>query len=110
MHALRIGEQRSNQIQVPGRVMQSLVQISENIYQVRVPIPFPLTSVNCYLVRDSDGWAMIDTGLHYAPAFQAWDEAFRTLGLQARDLRRIYLTHAHPDHYGLAGHFQQISS
>lgn len=90
--------------------MPSPVKLSENIYQVHIPIPFPLVSVNCYLVRDPDGWAMIDTGLHYGPAFQAWDEAFRTLGLQASDLRRIYITHAHPDHYGLAGHFQRISS
>lgn len=90
--------------------MQSFVQVSDNIYQVHVPIPFPLVSVNCYLVRDSDGWSMIDTGLHYAPAFGAWEQAFSSLGMQARDIRRIYLTHAHPDHYGLAGHFQRLSS
>lgn len=89
--------------------MPPLVKISEDIYQVHVPIPFPLISVNCYLVRGSDGWTMIDTGLHYGPAFEAWAEAFNTLELQGSDLRRIYLTHAHPDHYGLAGHFQRIS-
>jgi glyoxylase-like metal-dependent hydrolase (beta-lactamase superfamily II) len=90
--------------------MHPVVQISEHIYQVHVPIPFPLVSVNCYLVRDSDGWTMIDTGLQHAPALEAWDAAFTSLGLEPRHLRRILLTHAHPDHYGLAGYFQQISS
>lgn len=90
--------------------MQPVVPIADNIYQVHVPIPFPLISVNCYLVRESDGWAMIDTGLHHPPAFEAWAVAFKSLGMEARDIRRIYLTHAHPDHYGLAGHFQRISS
>ncbi len=89
--------------------MQSTTQITDNIFQVRIPIPFPLVNVNCYLVRDTPGWTMIDTGMHHAPAFEAWDEAFRELGLRAQDLSRIILTHAHPDHYGLAGHFQNLS-
>lgn len=85
------------------------MEIVKGIYQVRVPVPFPLKYVQCYLLRESDGWTMIDTGLHYAPAFQAWDAAFKDLQMDVRDLRRIYLTHAHPDHYGLAGHFQRLS-
>ena len=85
------------------------MEVSPGIYQVRVPVPFPLKDVNCYLVREADGWTMIDSGLHYGPAFEAWDAAFRDLQIAARDIRRIYLTHAHPDHYGLAGHFQRLS-
>lgn len=90
--------------------MHPIVQVSENIYQVHIPIPFPLISVNCYLVRDPDGWVMIDTGLQYAPALEAWEAAFRSLDLDEHHISRIYLTHAHPDHYGLAGHFQRLSS
>ena len=90
--------------------MESTTRITQEIYQVLVPIPFPLRNVNCYLVREADGWTMIDTGLHYAPAFEAWEDAFRTLQMTPRDIRRIILTHTHPDHYGLAGYFQQISS
>lgn len=90
--------------------MHSFVKVTEDIVQVHVPIPFPLVSVNCYLVRDGDGWSMIDTGLHYGPAFEAWEQAFSSLGIEPRNIRRIYLTHAHPDHYGLAGHFQRLSS
>ncbi len=57
--------------------MNSTTQITDHIYQIRIPIPFPLRDVNCYLVREADGWTMIDTGLHHAPAFETWDAAFR---------------------------------
>jgi glyoxylase-like metal-dependent hydrolase (beta-lactamase superfamily II) len=85
------------------------VFVLENVYQVRVPVPFPLKYVQCYLVRESDGWTMIDTGLQYGPAHEAWAHAFNELQIGPRDIRRIILTHGHPDHYGLAGHFQNIS-
>jgi glyoxylase-like metal-dependent hydrolase (beta-lactamase superfamily II) len=85
------------------------MEVYAGIFQVRVPVPFPLKNVNCYLVREDDGWSMVDTGLHDGPAFEAWDAAFRELQIGAHDIRRIILTHAHPDHYGLAGHFQRLS-
>jgi glyoxylase-like metal-dependent hydrolase (beta-lactamase superfamily II) len=85
------------------------MEVSEGIFQVRVPVPFPLKYVNCYLIREDDGWSMVDTGLHDGPAFEAWDTAFHALQIRAVDIRRIILTHAHPDHYGLAGHFQRLS-
>ena len=37
--------------------------IAKNIYQVRLPLPFALNHVNCYLLQDDDGWTMLDTGL-----------------------------------------------
>ncbi len=86
------------------------MEIIEGIFQVHVPVPFPLKYVNCYLVRDDDGWTMLDTGLQYEPAHVAWNRAFDELKIGARDIRRIFLTHAHPDHYGLAGHFQNLSN
>jgi glyoxylase-like metal-dependent hydrolase (beta-lactamase superfamily II) len=51
--------------------------------------------VNCYLVHESDGYTLIDTGIQgSAPGILA---AARALG---SPIRRILLTHAHVDHVG----------
>lgn len=77
--------------------------VAEGIYQVQLPLPFPLRIVNCYLLRDADGWVVIDTGINYPAGRAAWQAAFDELGIEPKSIRRIILTHAHPDHYGMAG-------
>jgi glyoxylase-like metal-dependent hydrolase (beta-lactamase superfamily II) len=58
----------------------------------RFPLIFP---VNCYLVREDDGFTLLDTTITgSAPAIVA---AARAAGLP---IRRIVLTHAHGDHAG----------
>ncbi len=84
----------------------TITQVTKGIFQVQVPVPFPLKTVQCYLVREESAWTMIDTGLQYAPAREAWAHAFQTLKIEPRAIRQIVLTHGHPDHYGLAGYFQ----
>lgn len=85
------------------------MRIAEGIYQIRLPLPFPLRIVNCYLLRDESGWTLIDAGLHYAESEAAWQAACATLDIGPRDITRIILTHAHPDHYGMAGHIAALS-
>ena len=82
-------------------------QINENLYRIPIPVPFPMKYVYCYLLRGREGWDLIDTGLTYAAAQEAWKAAFANLSLDPRDVRAIYLTHFHPDHVGLAGWMQQ---
>lgn len=81
----------------------------EGIYQVQLPLPFPLRIVNTYLLRDGDGWTVIDAGLNYPPGQAAWREAFARHDVEPHEIRRIILTHAHPDHYGMAGWLQALS-
>lgn len=83
--------------------------IAENIYQIRLPLPFALNHVNCYLLRDNDGWTLVDAGLNWPELRRAWQAAFAELQIAVTDLRRILLTHMHPDHFGMAGYFQSIT-
>lgn len=89
---------------------EAAVEVADDIFQVRLPLPFALNSVNCYLIRGDDGWTMLDTGLNYPPAQAAWDAAFAVLGIAARDITQIILTHVHPDHFGMAGWFQALAA
>ncbi len=87
-----------------------VTEVAQGIYQARIPLPFALNIVNIYLLRDGDGWTVIDTGINTAAARQAWDDVFATLRFTARDIRRIILTHSHPDHFGLVGWLQHSAA
>ncbi len=85
----------------------SIVRISEEIMQVKVPLPFPLRWVNSYLLRGTDGWTLLDPGIHTQEAVQFWQSGLKHAGIALSEIRQIVLTHHHPDHYGLSGWFQQ---
>lgn len=78
-----------------------------DVLQVKVPLPFPLRWVNSYLLPGEGGWTLIDPGLRTEAAEAVWTSALAELGLGYSDIDRIVLTHHHPDHYGLAGWFQE---
>jgi glyoxylase-like metal-dependent hydrolase (beta-lactamase superfamily II) len=83
--------------------------VAENIWQVRLPLPFALNHVNCYLLRDDEGWTMLDTGLDQPNVRAAWHEACTHFDLEPQQIRQIVLTHMHPDHFGLSGYFQHLT-
>lgn len=85
------------------------IAVAERIYRVRLPLPFALNHVNCYLLQDDEGWTMLDTGLHWPAAVTAWQQAFTALNIAPHQIHRILLTHMHPDHFGLAGYFQALT-
>ncbi len=78
--------------------------------RVKVPLPFPLRWVNAYLVPEAEGaYTLIDPGLRTEEGIRVWLEVMEELGIPFRDIKRVLLTHYHPDHYGLAGWFQEQS-
>jgi len=68
---------------------------------VRLPLPFELNHINVWLLDDGDGWTLVDTGLDNAAVRDTWESLFST-ALEGRPIRRIIVTHYHPDHMGLA--------
>jgi glyoxylase-like metal-dependent hydrolase (beta-lactamase superfamily II) len=86
------------------------VLVAQGIYQIQLPLPFPLRIVNSYVLRDGEGWTIIDTGINYPAGRSAWLAALAKLEIAPKTIQRIILTHAHPDHYGMAGWLAEQSS
>ncbi len=76
-------------------------QISENSFQLT-----RLKLVNCYLVRESDGWTLIDSAIGGSE-----NGILKAVRDRGGVLRRIALTHAHVDHVGsVNGILKQLPS
>ena len=76
-----------------------------------IPLPTPwsgLKGINAYLVRE-DPVTLIDPGLSYEAGREALLAGLRSVGVALREIRRVLLTHAHPDHYGLAAWIQEAA-
>ena len=49
-----------------------LIEVAPGIFWARIALPFRLDHVNIYLIEDSDGFAVIDTGIGDEATRQAW--------------------------------------
>ncbi len=77
------------------------IEVLPKLYQIIVPTPFAVGPVNCYVAL-SDPITLIDTGPRHPDSRTALHAGLSEIGLKTSDLRRILITHAHADHYGLA--------
>jgi glyoxylase-like metal-dependent hydrolase (beta-lactamase superfamily II) len=75
----------------------------KHLHAIELPTPFPVGPIVVYLA-DAPGepLTLIDTGPRTADAHTALATHLDTLGHRIADLKRILVTHAHADHYGLA--------
>ncbi len=78
-------------------------EIAPGLYQITVPIPYPLKTVHLYLLQGDGEVALVDSSLDTRTARGSLELALAELGLCFKDLTHLLLTHHHPDHYGLAG-------
>ncbi|MEM7043499.1 MAG: MBL fold metallo-hydrolase [Pseudomonadota bacterium] len=78
------------------------VEMSAGLQGLRLPLPFVLDHVNLWILRDGDGWTLIDTGIDDDPTRRFWSERLKD-GLDGGVMKRLITTHFHPDHMGLAG-------
>jgi glyoxylase-like metal-dependent hydrolase (beta-lactamase superfamily II) len=78
--------------------------IPDGIRRVTLPLPTRPGHVHAYLLPGEDGWTLVDTGLGLPDARERWAEELRGL-----EVRRIVITHFHPDHIGAAADVAELT-
>jgi glyoxylase-like metal-dependent hydrolase (beta-lactamase superfamily II) len=73
----------------------------EGIHTLRLPTPFMVGRVNCYLI-EGEPLTLIDTGPNSGKALDELQHQLAERGHSIEDLELVILTHQHIDHIGLA--------
>ncbi len=80
----------------PGTV----TAVAPGVFWLRMPLPFVLNHINLWLLEDGDGWTIVDCGFATDEARGCWEQIFAQ-HLNGKPVRRVIVTHFHPDHIGL---------
>ena len=92
-----------------GVLSEAPDQVAPGIWRVKVPLHVRVEPVNAYLLLDDDGSVTIfDTGI--APlAAELWGAAISAVDRTPGDVRRIVVSHHHPDHIGGSGALHRLT-
>ena len=78
------------------------LEVAPGVHWIRMPLPYRLNHINLWALDDGHGWAQVDTGVRTDDTAMAWRELFANAPDQ-RPMTRVFVTHMHPDHVGMAG-------
>jgi glyoxylase-like metal-dependent hydrolase (beta-lactamase superfamily II) len=79
-------------------------RVMNGLWRLRLPLPWPgVPHVNAWAISSGSGVVLVDTGLADPGALGQLELALREAGLRLEHIRLLVCTHAHSDHYGLAG-------
>ena len=81
--------------QVPGP--GTTVEVAPGVHWLSMALPFQLDHINLWLVEEQDGWTIVDTGIGNAETRRLWAQI-----LGEKRVKRVVVTHYHPDHAGNA--------
>jgi len=82
------------------------------VHRIPVPVPFPEAGgpANVYVIEEEGGGvALFDAGIGTREGRDALQAGFAKLGISLGEVRRIFVSHGHIDHYGYARAAQEAS-
>ena len=79
------------------------------VHRIRLPNPFFEKDNNVYVLESEGELALIDAGIELPQAFEALRRGLEALGYSIEQISKIFLTHKHVDHAGLAARLHEIS-
>lgn len=82
------------------------LEVAPGVRWLRMKLPFALDHINLWLLRDEwegrSGWSVVDCGITSENTREAWEQVFASAELEGLPVLRVFVTHMHPDHIGLA--------
>jgi glyoxylase-like metal-dependent hydrolase (beta-lactamase superfamily II) len=80
-------------------------RVLPGLWRLRLPLPWPgVPHVNAWAIAAGSGVVLVDTGLDEPGGLRQLEHALDEAGgLRLEHVRLLVCTHAHSDHYGLAG-------
>jgi len=87
---------------------EAITELAPNVLRSELPVELPgLGHVNCYLLPDADGLAVVDPGLPGDKPWAALVQRLKSAGFKVSDVHSIVVTHSHYDHYGAADRLRE---
>ncbi|MBE0430864.1 MAG: MBL fold metallo-hydrolase [Dehalococcoidia bacterium] len=85
------------------------MRVLEGVHQIKVPAPGNVAwTTNAYVLEGDNGHILVDSGWDSQESLWALQEGIKGANLKLRDIKKVVITHIHPDHYGLASKMKQI--
>ncbi|MFC2966598.1 MBL fold metallo-hydrolase [Acidimangrovimonas pyrenivorans] len=98
----------TGQIRYPWEIAPeqgAATEVAPGVLWMRLPLPMKLDHVNVFALDDGDSWTVVDTGFDSRKGRAIW-QALMAGPLAGNPVRRVVVTHHHPDHIGMAGWLQ----
>ncbi len=78
-----------------------ITELAPGVLRAQLPVNLPgIGHVNCYLLEDERGVAVVDPGLPSPACFAALEQRLRSAGYSVGDVHTAVITHSHFDHFG----------
>lgn len=86
------------------------MEIVSGLHQLKTPMPSPaLPYIIPYVFEDGDGLSLYDAGYGTPAAIETMTSELARLGYEPKHIRRLMISHAHPDHLGMAAWIKEQS-
>lgn len=101
--------QRPQRPERPKRPLPPVEEVRPGLWGVPVPLPGVPRYVLVYVMETPRGPYLIDSGWDTDDSYAGLERGLAELGTSVAGVRGVVVTHAHFDHYGLAGRIRAVS-
>jgi glyoxylase-like metal-dependent hydrolase (beta-lactamase superfamily II) len=92
------------------RATDRVTEVAPGVIRTELPVDMPgLGHVNCYILEDDRGIALIDPGLPGPSTHTALRSRLASAGYKLEDVHTVVITHSHIDHFGGATQLRELT-